>query len=162
MVGRNDPCPCGSGKKYKKCCLPRDEAGKRKSVAYPPAGNSDHAGDHELASWKEADRQLIRKGMSRIDGARLNASKLLEKYWGMGARERWQREDLSEPGLQQSSGWLWLDWRRSRNSKTFAEQMMSDPSLSEQNFRRIMGYRDLWMLKAALDHKGVLVLQEVG
>ena len=19
-VGRNDPCPCGSGKKYKKCC----------------------------------------------------------------------------------------------------------------------------------------------
>jgi len=24
-VGRNDPCPCGSGKKYKKCCLPREE-----------------------------------------------------------------------------------------------------------------------------------------
>jgi len=21
-VGRNDPCPCGSGKKYKKCCGP--------------------------------------------------------------------------------------------------------------------------------------------
>lgn len=21
-VGRNDPCPCGSGKKYKKCCKP--------------------------------------------------------------------------------------------------------------------------------------------
>ena len=21
MIGRNDPCPCGSGKKYKKCCL---------------------------------------------------------------------------------------------------------------------------------------------
>jgi uncharacterized protein YecA (UPF0149 family) len=20
-VGRNDPCPCGSGKKHKKCCL---------------------------------------------------------------------------------------------------------------------------------------------
>lgn len=23
-VGRNDPCPCGSGKKYKKCCMPID------------------------------------------------------------------------------------------------------------------------------------------
>jgi preprotein translocase subunit SecA len=22
-VGRNDPCPCGSGKKYKKCCYPK-------------------------------------------------------------------------------------------------------------------------------------------
>jgi hypothetical protein len=21
QVGRNDPCPCGSGKKYKKCCM---------------------------------------------------------------------------------------------------------------------------------------------
>ncbi|MEH3118503.1 MAG: DUF1186 domain-containing protein [Methylorubrum populi] len=26
-VGRNDPCPCGSGKKYKKCCLNALEAG---------------------------------------------------------------------------------------------------------------------------------------
>ncbi len=26
-AGRNDPCPCGSGKKYKKCCaLKQDEA----------------------------------------------------------------------------------------------------------------------------------------
>jgi hypothetical protein len=24
-TGRNDACPCGSGKKYKKCCQPRDE-----------------------------------------------------------------------------------------------------------------------------------------
>jgi hypothetical protein len=24
-IGRNDPCPCGSGKKYKKCCLPKQE-----------------------------------------------------------------------------------------------------------------------------------------
>ena len=26
-VGRNDPCPCGSGKKFKKCC-----EGKKKQV----------------------------------------------------------------------------------------------------------------------------------
>lgn len=25
-IGRNDPCPCGSGQKYKRCCLPRDAA----------------------------------------------------------------------------------------------------------------------------------------
>ncbi len=24
--GRNDPCPCGSGRKHKHCCLPKDEA----------------------------------------------------------------------------------------------------------------------------------------
>jgi hypothetical protein len=26
--GRNDPCPCGSGQKYKKCCLPKAEAAR--------------------------------------------------------------------------------------------------------------------------------------
>src|SRR6267143_1593304 len=30
-VGRNKPCPCGSGRKYKKCCL------LRSSGAVPPA-----------------------------------------------------------------------------------------------------------------------------
>ena len=25
-IGRNDPCPCGRGRKYKRCCLARDEA----------------------------------------------------------------------------------------------------------------------------------------
>ena len=24
-VGRNDPCPCGSGRKYKHCCLEKDD-----------------------------------------------------------------------------------------------------------------------------------------
>lgn len=24
-VGRNDPCPCNSGKKYKKCCYKKDK-----------------------------------------------------------------------------------------------------------------------------------------
>ena len=24
-IGPNDPCPCGSGKKYKKCCMQKDK-----------------------------------------------------------------------------------------------------------------------------------------
>ena len=40
-VGRNDPCPCGSGKKYKKCC---EEKVKQKKfnaqlLSEPPAQN---------------------------------------------------------------------------------------------------------------------------
>ena len=26
QLGRNDPCHCGSGRKYKHCCLEKDEA----------------------------------------------------------------------------------------------------------------------------------------
>ncbi|MFO1432686.1 MAG: SEC-C metal-binding domain-containing protein [Candidatus Competibacteraceae bacterium] len=31
-IGRNDPCPCGSGKKYKKCCLGRETPAKAPRV----------------------------------------------------------------------------------------------------------------------------------
>jgi Protein of unknown function (DUF1186)/SEC-C motif len=30
-VGRNDPCPCGSGKKFKKCCLDKERPGAAES-----------------------------------------------------------------------------------------------------------------------------------
>ncbi|NPV91062.1 MAG: hypothetical protein HPY50_09860 [Firmicutes bacterium] len=33
-IGRNDPCPCGSGKKYKKCC-----DGKERIVSFPIVGS---------------------------------------------------------------------------------------------------------------------------
>jgi tetratricopeptide (TPR) repeat protein len=36
-IGRNDPCPCGSGKKYKKCCLASDEAAARAARPAQPA-----------------------------------------------------------------------------------------------------------------------------
>jgi methionyl aminopeptidase len=31
-VGRNDPCPCGSGKKYKKCCMGKEDLAKNTDV----------------------------------------------------------------------------------------------------------------------------------
>lgn len=33
-VGRNDPCPCGSGKKYKKCCLDNQNSFNGPKVAF--------------------------------------------------------------------------------------------------------------------------------
>ena len=31
--GRNDPCHCGSGRKYKQCCLEKDDAAAREARA---------------------------------------------------------------------------------------------------------------------------------
>ena len=39
-IGRNDPCPCGSGRKYKRCHLAADEADR--------ASERERAGDHDL------------------------------------------------------------------------------------------------------------------
>ncbi|HEY2512616.1 MAG TPA: SEC-C metal-binding domain-containing protein, partial [Polyangiaceae bacterium] len=34
-IGRNDPCPCGSGAKYKRCCQAKDEAARRQQATRP-------------------------------------------------------------------------------------------------------------------------------
>jgi hypothetical protein len=34
-AGRNDPCPCGSGKKYKKCCLSKDQDAEARGLPLP-------------------------------------------------------------------------------------------------------------------------------
>jgi len=35
-VGRNDPCPCGSGKKYKNCCLKKEQ--EQSTAKYTSSG----------------------------------------------------------------------------------------------------------------------------
>lgn len=47
--GRNDPCPCGSGKKYKKCCSDRAEAG----AAFPPPQSPPPAASQGAPSHQE-------------------------------------------------------------------------------------------------------------
>lgn len=48
-IGRNDPCPCGSGKKYKKCCIPKyDQPVKLAAKPKIYAKNI-------LRSWEEDD-----------------------------------------------------------------------------------------------------------
>ena len=37
-IGRNDKCPCGSGKKYKHCCLDKDEMAQRAQRPSQPPG----------------------------------------------------------------------------------------------------------------------------
>lgn len=44
-AGRNDPCPCGSGRKYKRCCLGTDEARER---VEPSAGMIESHVDLEI------------------------------------------------------------------------------------------------------------------
>ena len=36
-VGRNDPCPCGSGKKFKKCCAQKSSMERRTFSSINPS-----------------------------------------------------------------------------------------------------------------------------
>ena len=46
--GRNDPCPCGSGNKYKKCCQSKDEAAERNGMAEAQAQREERAAEQRL------------------------------------------------------------------------------------------------------------------
>jgi hypothetical protein len=65
---RNDPCPCGSGKKYKKCCLSKERDQQTGDSPWSHAGKIHrirHADDYPVeacylnADWKE-------QGLARI------------------------------------------------------------------------------------------------
>ena len=62
-VGRNDPCPCGSGRKYKQCCLGKPVAWSAPSASAPP-----------VAARLEQIARL------RDDGRLLEAARLAQEY----------------------------------------------------------------------------------
>jgi DNA-binding IclR family transcriptional regulator len=56
-TGRNDPCPCGSGKKYKRCCLAKDDTAEREALASrttPALGSPWQRSPEILAEMREA------------------------------------------------------------------------------------------------------------
>lgn len=72
-LGRNDPCRCGSGKKYKKCCLRADEereasaAGKsrgtpRRSAAADAGSVSDPPSLEMLDDWMQEGYGMVEDG----------------------------------------------------------------------------------------------------
>lgn len=62
-IGRNDPCRCGSGKKYKRCCLPADDA--------PAVERARNAAVQDAAfarQSKEIHARLRRRGLRIGEG----------------------------------------------------------------------------------------------
>jgi len=59
IPGRNDPCPCGSGIKYKKCCLVKDEEARQSARAERTAAitESESAEEDETQS-REANPHI--------------------------------------------------------------------------------------------------------
>jgi tetratricopeptide (TPR) repeat protein len=76
--GRNEPCPCGSGKKYKKCCLnaPKPSAGG--TFVYTGLDILSNK-VHELIKQKKYDeaeevcRKLLEQYPEQIDGLHRSA-----------------------------------------------------------------------------------------
>lgn len=81
-IGRNAPCPCESGKKYKRCCLPLQESAasspppKAEPVARAPHGETFYEDDIDQLSNAVVD--LLKEG--ELDQAETLCKKLSAVY----------------------------------------------------------------------------------
>jgi transposase-like protein len=138
----------------------------------------EHLKDQTQAAMRSAFRLPAREGMARLE----KQAEWLEREYPSAAASL--REGLAEMftvsrlGLSPSltrclvstnviesphSG-VRLRTRRVcrwRDGKMVLRWAAAALLMTEQHFRKIMGYRDLWMLKAALDQKGEWLQQEV-
>jgi len=81
-IGRNDPCPCGSGKKYKKCCLAAAEAA-RAGKPQPPTGNH--------ARWR-AEPMLVEDDLDALSNSVVDLINHKRIEEALTVCERLQRE----------------------------------------------------------------------
>ncbi len=99
-TGRNAPCPCGSGRKYKKCCLTKDEAvaaaarreaavdacpGDGSDAAFDPGGNEPGLALERLAAYDAVEKRLPKS-------LRKEAIPLLRQMWEIAEYEARQPE----------------------------------------------------------------------
>jgi len=90
-IGRNDTCPCGSGKKYKKCCLngprkiPQDDPDYTDDIiAFIELSNSinDLLEKRDFKKARAVCRQLLNEYPEQIEGI----SRFAQVYEAMGER----------------------------------------------------------------------------
>ena len=82
MTGRNEKCPCNSGKKFKHCCLPKEEAERKPNL---PKENIEAKfekipqGEVTLKQAQEVVNRMQR-GMARLDPF-IKAERLKKPWW---------------------------------------------------------------------------------
>jgi hypothetical protein len=68
-LGRNDPCPCGSGKKYKKCCLRKQRPGPGRQMRK----DMEELIDLSLVPTAEARQQSVEAWTQRSNDTSLTS-----------------------------------------------------------------------------------------
>jgi len=105
---RNDPCPCGSGKKYKKCCLAKESDPAHGDSAWSHAGKIhriQHADDYPVetcylnADWKERGLACIVVTRSQENGKNMLGAFLVDTFC-LGVKNAFCNEGLGRRRIE--------------------------------------------------------------
>ncbi len=126
-IGRNDLCPCGSGKKYKKCCMGNDEQLAVKQIVLAP--------NHTLLTYEKVNElsteeiinELEKIGIPFIQETFL---KDIEKFYSaQDLSENWfNKYIVTAKGRDEDFPWLaaWILWERLAPANKLSMEQMSD------------------------------------
>lgn len=75
-VGRNEPCPCGSGKKYKKCCIAKDEERLQHSSPVSGLTLEEYRQNQERYLTRERLTEMHPYELARLDPTKVSSDLL--------------------------------------------------------------------------------------
>ena len=140
LPGRNDPCPCGSGKKYKKCCIGADAASRAKEqAARPSPAFTPDGGEDPLDRWSNAARQAIEAG--RLDHAEVLCTRLIETYPDVP-------DGYELRGLIRGKQGRWKEAAQAHQQALTAAEAMGTDTVDKEMLDCLRGLRDAAQARA--------------
>jgi uncharacterized protein len=117
-IGRNDPCPCGSGKKYKHCCLKKETAGKSEAMSRDRA-------------WDSMMDKLL--DFSRLPRFQRDLESAFDLFWNKTYSID-QVSDLAPPQVMNFLDWYAHDYRTAEDGRRITEILLDEGgvALTEQ------------------------------
>lgn len=128
-IGRNDPCPCGSGKKYKKCCGSKQSEGgyvQRPEAWIPDSEKTGTLFDDYMDLFPIIAMYAKKIMQFDKDGKELDkAFSDFEKQFHPGEKG----------GIIDSfyMSWVYFDFRFGTSLETVGERLLADPQIKELN-----------------------------
>jgi hypothetical protein len=145
-IGRNDPCPCGSGKKYKNCCLSKDRAARlRESI------------------WRRDEQLLLDRLIAFAQRADLAQTIVASNLFWNGNYGVEGLNALDKDEIKRFLDWYIFDYRMEQSGKRLIELFSAEigPSLLPVEQEQIRtwqsSYLSLYRIVSS-DEQGLLTL----
>ena len=148
-IGRNDPCPCGSGKKFKKCCLPKKQESQEEPETY----------HNYCLKVVDSLRQKILRFMKK-SGHDKFIKQAFSEYW------RTLEPGLEPPEFEENAYLEFLEWYihdyliPGHNQPIITLYLRSNPKLPPEELQILQDWQDAYIsvfqVKDIEPGKGVL------
>lgn len=130
-LSRNAPCPCGSGKKYKKCCLPKEEESRLPKKTYH---------DHCLELVKSLEKRIMKFGGKKI--SERETYEAIDIYWRT-LDDNIAPPEMDDEGYLGFVDWLIHDYRLEEHGKPIVQLFLeSRPKLPAEEMLILQDWQE--------------------